>query len=144
MAQSLENNRSKIKTSVHGRRLGLDNDEFLVGVKGIRMVVTNATSDTTGTAIPNHGLASVVTTTNDSWTLTDPIPGVPVRLATGSTSTGTHTITCAAATIYSTNGIEGASVLMSAAGAHIELTGLTTAAWVVTSRGSTAVVSVSS
>jgi hypothetical protein len=144
MAQSLDQARSKIKTSIHGRRLGLDNDEMLVGVKAIRHVVTNGTSDTTGTALPNHGLVSVVTTTDDSWILTDPIPGVPVRLVSGSTSTGVHTVTCAAAVIHSTNGIEGASVLLKGAGAHAELTGLTTAAWSLTSRGSTAQVEVSS
>lgn len=144
MAQSLDTIRKRILTSVHGRRLGIGYDEFLAGVKDIVKVVTNATSDTTGTAIPNHGIASVVTTTNDTWTLTDPIPGVSVDLVTGSTSTGTHTVTCAAAVIQSTNGVEGASVLMSAAGAHCRLTGLTTAIWAVTSRASTAVTSISS
>lgn len=144
MAQSLEDSRAKIKTSVHGRRLGIDHDEMLIGVKAIRAVVTDATSDTTGTALPNHGLVSVVTTTDDTWTLTDPIPGVSVRLVSGTTSTGVHTVTCAAATIQSTNGIEGASVLLKGAGAHAELTGLTTAIWSLTARGSTAQVEVSS
>jgi len=144
MALSLDQIRALRVTSIYGRRLGLDINEMIVGPKEIRRVVTNATSATTGTALPNHGIVSVVTTTNDTWTLTDPLPGVSVKLMTGSTSTGTHTITCAAAVIYSTNGIEGASVLMSAAGAHVELTGLTTAAWAITSRGSTAVSSISS
>lgn len=144
MATTLANLRAKILTSIHGRRLGMDPDEFLVGQKDIRKVVTNATSDTTGTNLPNHGISTVITTTNDTWTLTDPIPGAEVTLATGSTSTGTHTITCAAATIYSTNGIEGASVVMSAAGAHAKLFGISTSAWVLTSRASTAVTSISS
>lgn len=144
MAQSLENNRSKIKTSVHGRRLGLDNDELLVGVKDVRRVVTNATSDTTGTAIPNHGFASVVTTTDDTWTLTDPIPGVPVRICTNSTSTGLHTISCAAATINSSNGIAGSAVVMNSAGSYVELVGLTTSVWQLTSRASTAITAITS
>lgn len=144
MAISLEQLRNKILTSIRGRRLGIDPDEFLVGQKDIRKVVTSGTSDTTGTALPNHGLVSVVTTTDDSWTLTDPLPGVEVTLATGSTSTGTHTVTCAAATIYSTNGIEGANVVMSSAGAFAKLFGLSTSAWLLTSRASTAVTSVTS
>jgi len=144
MAQSLEVNRSKSRTNVHGRRLGMDQDEFLVGVKDVRMVVTNATSDTTGTNLPNHGISSVVTTTNDSWTLTDPIPGVPVRLCTNSTSTGVHTITCAAATINSSNGIAGDGVVLKGAGAYVEMTGLTTAIWQLTARASTALAEVSS
>ena len=144
MAQSLDAARRKIKTSVHGRRLGLDGDENLVGVKAIRQVVTNATSATTGTALPNHGLVSVVTTTNDTWTLTDPIPGVSVIIATNSTSTGIHTVTCAAATINSTNGVAGDGLLLKGAGAFATLSGLTTAKWALTSRASTAQTEVSS
>lgn len=145
MAQSLNTIRNdKIRTSVHGRRLGIGHDEELVGVTGIRKVVTDATSATTGTELPNHGLVSVVTTTNDTWVLSDPYPGCEVTLVTGSTSTGTHTVDVSPAVIYSTNGIEGDQVLLSAAGAFCKLAGLTTAAWVLTSRASTAVTSISS
>ncbi len=144
MAQSLADIRAKNITSIHGRRLGMDVDEFLGGQKDIKKVVTNATSDTTGTNLPNHGIASVVTTTDDSWTLTDPVPGVSVLLVTNSTSTGVHTVTCAAATINSTNGVEGAGVLLKSAGAFAMLTGLTTAKWALTARGSTASVEVTS
>lgn len=144
MATSLNDHRSKILTSIHGRRLGIDQDEFLVGQNDIKHVVTNATSDTTGTNIPNHGITTVVTTTNDSWTLNDPTPGVEVTLATGSTSTGTHTVTCANATIYSTNGIEGANVVMTSAGAFAKLYGISTSAWLLTARASTGVTSITS
>ena len=144
MAYSLNDMRARILTSVHGRRLGLDQNEFLAGSKGCRQVVTDATSDTTGTELPNHGVVSVVTTTNDTWVLEDPLPGVEVTLVTGTTSTGTHTVDVSPAVIYSTNGITGDQVLMSAAGAHCKLVGLTTAAWLVTSRASTAVTSISS
>ena len=144
MALSLEQIRNKILTSIHGRRLGLDADGFLAGAKPVRQVVTNATSDTTGTAIPNHGIASVATTTDDGWTLTDPVPGIGVRIATASTSTGTHTITPAAATIISTNGIAGSAIAMVSQGAYIELMGLSTSVWAVVSRGSTATVNVTS
>jgi len=144
MAYSLNDMRARILTSVHGRRLGLDQDEFLAGSKGCRNVVTDATSDTTGTELPNHGFVSVVTTTNDTWVLEDPLPGVEVTLYTGSTSTGTHTVDVSPAVIYSTNGIEGDQVLLSAAGAFAKLTGVTTAAWALTSRASTGVASVSS
>ena len=144
MAFSLENLRSKILTSIHGRRLGLDADGFLVGAKPVRNTVTDATSATTGTDIPNNGLVSVVTTTNDTWTLTDPVPGCEVTLAAGSTSTGTHTVTCDNAVIYSTNGIEGASAVLVSAGAFVTLKGLSTAAWAVASRSSTAAAYISS
>lgn len=137
MAQSLDTARKRIKTSVHGRRLGIDKDEFLVGVKDSVLVVTDATSDTTGTNLPNHGLVSVVTTTNDTWTLTDPVPGVPVELVTGSTSTGIHTISCAAATIVSSVSSTFGGVVLTGGAAGMILTGLTTAVWVLSSRTGT-------
>lgn len=130
--------RNKILTSVHGRRLGLGPDGELLGVPGLARPVTSATSDTTGTALPNDGIVSVVTTTNDTWTLTDPYVGAEVTLMTGSSSTGVHTITCAAAVIYSTNGVEGANVVLTGAGAAMSLVGISTSQWSVTSRaGST-------
>lgn len=140
---SLEDLKKNIVTSVHGRKLGIDFNEYLIS-KGTRRAVTAATSDTTGTALPNYGIVTVETSTNDTWTLTDPVPGVEVHLTSISTSTGVRTITCAAATIASTNGIEGASVLLSNRGAYCSLVGLSTSLWGVTSKASTAVASVSS
>ena len=133
MALSLETIRNRIRTSIHGRRLGLDGNEQIAGIKGMTRPVTDATSDTTGTALPNYGVVSVVTTTNDSWTLTDPYVGAEVSLMTGSSSTGIHTITCAAATIRSTNGIAGANVVLTGMGACVNLVGISTAIWAVTS-----------
>ena len=136
MAKSLESHRDDIRTSKHGRRLGLTHDDYLVGPKDTRRVVTNATSDTTGTALLPYGLHTVVTTTNDTWTLTDPPEaGQVVRFATNSTSTGNHTVSPAAATITSTNGVAGSSIVLQGVGAHIELTSISSAAWMVTSRG---------
>jgi len=137
MAQTLDAARKLARTSIHGRRLGLDHDEFLVGVKGVRRVVTQATSSTTGTALPNHGLVSVVTTTNDTWSLTDPEVGCEVKIVTGTTSTGIHTISCAAATIHSSVSSTFGEVVLTGGAMHIELTGLTTALWQVTSRSGT-------
>jgi len=135
MAISLQTLRNSILTSIRGRRLGLTPDETLVGPKDLQKAVTAATSDTTGTAILNYGFHSVVTTTNDAWTLTDPLPGVAVEIATASTSTGTHAIVPAAATIISTNGVAGSSISMQGIGAHLRLVGLSTSQWLVTSRG---------
>lgn len=139
MALLLETIRDRLRTSIHGRRLGLDGNDQIAGIKGMTRPVTDATSDTTGTALPNYGIVSVVTTTNDSWTLTDPYVGAEVTLMTGSSSTGTHTITCAAAVIYSTNGIAGANVLLAGAGAAVSLVGITTARWAVTSMAGSSV-----
>lgn len=130
MAFTLEAIRRKIRTSVHGRRLGITHDDFLCGPKDVLSPVTNATSDTTGTALLPYGMHTVVTTTNDTWTLTDPpYAGCEVSIATNSTSTGTHTITPAAATITSTNGVAGASIVMDGLGDRIRLVAISTAAW---------------
>lgn len=135
MAISLETLRSSILTSLHGRRIGLDPDSFLVGPKDLRKPVTAATSDTTGTALPNHGFVTVTTTTNDGWSLTDPTAGCEVTIMTGSSSTGNHAVVPAAATIISTNGVDGSSMILQGNGAHVKLVGVSTSQWVVSARG---------
>lgn len=133
MAKTQESLRDDIKTSIHGRRLGLDNDAFLVGPKALLSPVTNATSDTTGTALLNHGHHSIATTTDDTWTLADPKEGCMVTITTITTSTGTHTVSPANATIYSTNGVAGSAIAFNAMGESVTLVGLSTAKWAVTS-----------
>ena len=130
-------------TSVHGRRLALDHDDNVLA-EGVRLNVVAATSDTTGTALPNHGVVSLVTTTNDGWSLTDPNPGSEVTLMTGSTSTGTHTVTAAAATILSSVGAAGSALAMAGGGASVSLVGLSTSLWAMTALASSATVTVSS
>jgi hypothetical protein len=144
MAISLAQIRNLILTSVRGRRLGLDASEFLAGPKDIRKAVTAGTSDTTGTELPNYGLVTVATTTDDGWTLAPPMPGVPVTIATASTSTGTHKITPTGALVQTTAGLAGSTIALVSQGASITLMGLTTAIWTVLARGSTAAVNVSS
>ena len=131
MGFSLGQLANRIRTSIHGRRLGLDDADFLVGPKGIRPPVTDATSDTTGTNIPNHGLASVVTTTDDVWNLASPVPGCEVTIFCGSSSTGTHAIVPQNATLVSSNGVAGSSITMAGAGASITLAGISTAQWIL-------------
>lgn len=134
MANTLEQFRNTILTAIHGRRCGIDAKENLVGPKAFVRGVTAATSDTTGTELPNHGYISLVTSTNDTWTLDEPYDGAEVTLMTGSSSTGTHAVTVAPAVIYSTNGIAGAQFNLAGAGAAITARGISTSVWVVTSR----------
>lgn len=141
MAHSIENLRSEGITSIHGRRLGLDVNGFLVGAKPVREQVTNATSDTTGTNLTNNGIHTVVTTTNDVWTLTDPVPGCRVFIGTASTSTGIHAIVPAAATIVSSNGVAGSSISLTGLGDSISMVGISTSQWMVTAARDGAAVS---
>lgn len=92
MAISIDFLKDQIQTSIHGRKLGMDVTGLLVGAQGERIPVTDATSDTTGTAITGYGFTSVDTTTNDTWTLSAPVKGAFKYLYTGSTSTGIRTI----------------------------------------------------
>lgn len=137
MAQTLENIRALIRTSLHGRRIGLTalNDDYLGGPKEFIRTVQNATSATTGTAINPYGLVTVQSPSSKNWKLTDPAhPGIVVRFVTNTTSTKVQKVTPVAATIHSTNGLAGSSFTMKGAGAYLELTSLTTALWAVTSR----------
>ena len=124
MAQTLEQARKLSRTSIHGRRLGLDHDEFLVGVKGTRHVVTDATSLTT--SIPNHGYVSLNSSNAHTWTLADPEAGCEVKLVITSSSTKAMTITPAAATFISSASSTSATLTLLHGGNGLTLIGLTT------------------
>lgn len=142
MAFTLENIRARINTSLHGRRFGLTNTDYAAGMKDSLRPVTNATSDTTGTAIPGYGFHTVETTTNDTWTLSDPEhAGVEVSLATLTTSTGVRTISPAAATIVSSNGVAGSAIALNGLGDRITLVGISTSQWMVKTNDGTCTVS---
>ena len=139
MAQTLEQIRALVRTTVHGRRLVLSQNEFIAGQRDVIKTLSNATSDTTGTNLANNGYHTVVTTTNDSWTLNDPQVGVSVTIATGSSSTGIHTIVPANATIITSATSTGKSVTLIGGNASVTLFGATTALWAVAAtRGSSA------
>lgn len=148
---SRETLRNKIRTSVHGRRLGLTPGssttmEYLVGPDGFQSPhgsvyeVQAATSDTTGTNITAYGFQTVDTTTDDTWLLDPPIVGVMKTLYTGSTSTGIRTIkrmdnsfamrTSASSTLT--------TILAQGGGITLQLFGLTSAIYaLVTTNSST-------
>jgi len=135
MAQSLETIRQKfMTTSIHGRKLFVTSDEFIGGPKALVKQLTNATSSSTGTALDGFGYHTVVTTTNDTWKLADPLKaGIEVCIQTASTSTGTHTISPVAATIRSSAGQSGTSIALKGNGAAVTLVAHTTAKWGVKS-----------
>jgi hypothetical protein len=138
MAKTLDGLRRLIKTSLHGRRLGLDDSGALSGAKQFRRPATAATSATTGTALPNYGVVTIDSTTGDTYTLTDPYLNAEVTIRCISTG-GAQTITPAAATIQSSASSTGGTITLTGAGA-ITLFGQTTALWVPTSRFGTSAV----
>jgi len=122
-----------IITSIHGRSIGLDGEGALL-VNQRPSARTAGTSDTTGTELANNGFVSVITTTDDTWVLRDPVPNALVTLYTGSSSTGVHSINLNNSVAYSTVGIAGSTVVLTGPGASITLRGLTTAIWAVVGR----------
>lgn len=94
MAQSLETLRSKSIVSVHGRSLGIDNADYLVGPKGIKGVVQDLTSGSTATTLNAYGtivarITGVATTASGGvFILPNPVPGVAIDISYANTSQG--------------------------------------------------------
>ncbi len=139
MAQTLQNIRAKMLTSIHGRRLGIDRTEFLTGVKAIRCVVTDIT--TSGSVLPNHGFVTLGASTNATpATLESPETGVGVDIAIIAASTGTWVVTSAstAATFTSSEGTADTKITFNGTvGANVSLMGISTAVWVLLAGQST-------
>ena len=159
MAQSLETIRSKILYGLIGRRLGLtesttaaNKDHLLAGVKDVMRVVTDMTSASTGTLIPNHGIVNIsgtsLLTSGQVFLLANPIPGVQVCIsnvranATAGTSGSTALAINRPSTayyIYSSETSSGVGFLMNE-GSCVVLMGLSTALYQVVSRSGVGVV----
>lgn len=74
MTTSLATLRNNILTSIHGRRMGLDNDQFLQGPKAFRVATqfigssTNSSASSTGTEILNYGITALAVATQAAST----------------------------------------------------------------------------
>lgn len=143
MALSLTTIRNNILRSIVGRRLGLGmavqtdvNSEHLVGTNGLRIPITDATSDTTGTNITGYGWTTVDTSTDDTWLLDNPVGGIFKTIYTGSTSTGIRTIKRKDNTfaIQSSANSTGTTIVAQAGGLTLTLFGVSSALYAVVSR----------
>lgn len=142
MALTLEQVRNTIITSIFGRRLGLDINQQLVGVNGLRHPINAATSDTTATAISASGFWTVDTTTDDGWTGSAPIVGGRLEIMTVSTSTGIRTITMPSGTlIQSSANSTGSIITCQGGGQTLGLIGLTTALYGILYKGANSLAS---
>ena len=142
MAQSLTTLRNSIITSIHGRRLGLNVDGYLVGPPDMKKEVVDLTSASTGTTISPHGVYQLYLTTLSTqvFQLPTPQPGVSVTFTLGAAQNGS-TVISSAAYLKVASGHLIASSELSTGGAinlssrsMVELTGLTTALWAITKR----------
>ena len=128
----------KIRTSIHGRRLGLQQlssaetggskgpREYLVGPESFRAGVT--TAETTSVNVAAYGVSALANTSAASsavYTIDPPVPGVEKVVHM---SSGVYLNTGAA--IYSSAGTTQATVVSSNAGVA-RLTGFTTGIWLL-------------
>lgn len=153
MAQSLETLRGNNVTPIYGRRLGLQQDETLAGVKDIKLAVQDLTSASTGTALNNYGIVNIagtsLLTSAQIFLLSNPIPGVPVvinnvRLNTTAGTSGSTAIAISrpstAFYIRSSEASTGVGIVLNEGGS-ITLLGVSTDAYqAVAGRGVAAVV----
>lgn len=136
MAYLLNTIRNEILTSIVGRRLGIDAGGYLIGHRGERQQVTDATSDTTGTLITGDGWTSVDTTTDDGWSLAPPVKGAMKYIYTGSTSTGIRTIKRSAATfaIQTSANSTTTTIVAQGGGLLLQMFGVSSALYAIVSR----------
>lgn len=146
MAISLNTLRSQKQTSIHGRRLALTQDDYLVGPKGYKEPVFELTSASTAQTLAGYGLTminvtSAVTTGTNTFTLPSPVPGSRMRVGQGvrgTTSTQGSTaieIAQSSGSVYfkSSEGTTMVAALLPF-GTVITLEALTTDCWQVTGR----------
>lgn len=150
MALSIDTMRDLIRTSLFGRRFGIDQDEFLVGQNGIKLVIADLTSASTATAIPASGYVTItgtsLLTSAQTFLLTNPIAGAQVNITNlnANSSVGSPGSTAltmirpsTAFVIRSSEGSTGTTINLTP-GQSIVLVGLSTALYQVFGRGTLA------
>ena len=127
---TLEGLRSQMLTSIHGRRLGLDPNNMLVGPTALRGPVTSYTATTANTGYPittPYGIVTLVATTAASnWTMDPPAPGTEMWITNN--STGGPKITLNSGTLLTSTGNDATIILFTASssGQTANLIGLST------------------
>lgn len=144
--------RNSILTSVHGRRLGLNANEFMVGPKDLAIATQSLTSGSTATQVTNYGLTMLDVTTGAAstasslgtteagcqWTMAAPEPGArKILMKVSSTGGSTMPVVVqfgTGVTGYNSSFLSTATgVMLNAVGQVVSLLGVTTAKWLVLS-----------
>lgn len=132
--------RSRIRTSIFGPRLGLDDDGVMVGPLALKKEVRSLTTVPT-TKVAPHGIARITATGSTQGPvqhfLDAPLVGVELQLELTSTSTGSHqflSTAAGAAFLISSLGTTGGVLNFIGPGGSITLVGLSTALWGVRAR----------
>lgn len=133
MAKLLQSLRDSIITSVHGRRLGIDKDDCLVGPKDMAVQVEDI-STTAATSASPYGITNVLTsgsTQTGRYTVQAPIVGVRKTFVLQSTSSGTMQFEFTNATVLGGSLTTAGSTIISLIrqNAVVNLVGISTALW---------------
>lgn len=148
MAYTLTSLRNEKVTSIHGRRLAIDQDDFLIGPKGYREATPEDISGLgsaavlggsgTGTTISNYGLTRIVSSAGSSantgfaYTLQAPKAGVLKRIFHYGASTSAHVIGLSGSAIVqggSLTSLGSTMISFFRQNAMVELLGISTAIW---------------
>lgn len=142
MALSLESLRNVIATSIFGRRLGLDINDYLTGTKDIRKAVEDLT--TVPTTVIAYGNSRVTASGSSQGPvqhfLPVPVVGLTKILSISTTSTGSHQFLSTAngaSILCASDGTTKSLVNIVGQGGGVTLFGLTTAIWQVIAQTST-------
>ncbi len=145
MINTLQGIRDRIKTSLYGRRLGLDNTECIVGANDIIKPVETISSTAASQTLSSYG-ASLITATNAStnaaltFNLPAPIPGVQKVISQLSTSTAGYAVVLASGVFVTSGSSALTTFTFTASNQHLNLFGQSTGAYMVLSQQSTMLV----
>lgn len=145
---AIDKHTDSILTSIHGKRLGLDDQGSVAGVSGVRMPHESATD---GSTMSRHGMS--VHTSSAAATVTLPAPlkvGVEKTFINASTGasvalTVVRSTAEGACSFYFSTGTEvaGTTLTLSLRGAAASLVSISTDKWALLGTRSTAYVAVS-
>lgn len=120
--------RSRMRTSIHGARLGLDDDGMLIGPPDIKKQVS--TLGSTANALAAHGISYLTAAAASTYTLDAPMVGIKKWFYQATVGTSHNIITGTSnVKIASTLGSSQQRICLQSTGDYAILVGLTTALW---------------
>lgn len=134
MAYLLETLRAQRKTSIHGRRLALDKDDYLVGPADLRTQVEDQQS-TAGTSMPPNGITRILTTGSSQcgiYPLAAPVIGARKKIVLMSSSTGCQLVKASGSALFygcSVSTVGSTVINFLGRGANVTLEAVSSIAW---------------
>ena len=122
--------RTRVRTTIYGDRLGLDDDGALIGPFALKLGLT--TLGTTLQQIPAHGMTNLNAAAASTYVLDPPMVGVEKVLMQSSIGTSHNIITGTSnIKIISTFGSSQQRVCLQSSGDFVRLMGMSTGQWAV-------------